>query len=230
MWFFLYNSSSNACPYGCGEEIIRFSRLEKLREMEKKAMEQVNEANTELMEAREAVNRLTSGIHEPEKYTVVDNYDPGASKKDDGSTEDPERGATATNSRVSRIRKRLAAAPRIKWQQAQAIANSTTTHRTAAAPSGCTGVFAKGRKAVVTQTVNITRFADQKTKKSLKKVVNILEHPTFAVVTFTSRQAAVAARQCMSDGGGLNRWVEIGELPVPPLADAPVSTTTILYT
>ena len=45
---------------------------------------------------------------------------------------------------------------------------------------------------------------------------------TFAVVTFTSRQAAVAARHCLADSRGTNRWNTVSEIPSPPLADAPV--------
>jgi hypothetical protein len=45
---------------------------------------------------------------------------------------------------------------------------------------------------------------------------------TFAVVTFTSRQAAVAARHCLADSRGADRWTTISEIPVPPLADAAV--------
>jgi hypothetical protein len=43
---------------------------------------------------------------------------------------------------------------------------------------------------------------------------------SFAVVTFTSRQAAIAARRCLADGRGAGRWRTIDEVPVPPLADA----------
>ena len=45
---------------------------------------------------------------------------------------------------------------------------------------------------------------------------------TFAVVTFTSRQAAVAARHCLTDSRGTDRWTTVSEIPVPPLADAAV--------
>jgi hypothetical protein len=45
---------------------------------------------------------------------------------------------------------------------------------------------------------------------------------TFAVVTFTSRQAAVAARHCLVDSRGADRWTTLSEIPVPPLADAAV--------
>lgn len=48
----------------------------------------------------------------------------------------------------------------------------------------------------------------------------------YAVVTFTSRQAAVAARQCLADSRGSDRWVTVNEMPAPPLADAPVFSTS----
>lgn len=43
---------------------------------------------------------------------------------------------------------------------------------------------------------------------------------TFAVVTFTSRQAAIAARQCLADGRGAESFVTATVHPVPPLADS----------
>jgi len=43
---------------------------------------------------------------------------------------------------------------------------------------------------------------------------------TFAVVTFTSRQAAATARQCVIDGRGTDRWKIFKNHPVTPLADA----------
>ena len=36
-----------------------------------------------------------------------------------------------------------------------------------------------------------------------------------------SRQAAVAARQCLADGRGMEYWNEYEDIAVPPLADAP---------
>ena len=45
---------------------------------------------------------------------------------------------------------------------------------------------------------------------------------TYAVVTFTSRQAALAARHCLADSRGSDRWASMKDLPSPPLADAAV--------
>lgn len=58
-----------------------------------------------------------------------------------------------------------------------------------------------------------------RTNKAL--VESLSRDSTFAVVTFTSRQAAIAARHCLSDGRASNRWLTLEELPIPPLADAP---------
>ena len=43
---------------------------------------------------------------------------------------------------------------------------------------------------------------------------------SFAVVTFTNRQAAVAARHCLADGRGEHMWEAQQALPLPPLADS----------
>eukprot|EP00970_Alexandrium_tamarense_P014199 scaffold3941_cov201-Alexandrium_tamarense.AAC.31 len=37
---------------------------------------------------------------------------------------------------------------------------------------------------------------------------------TYAVVTFSSRQAAVAARHCLADGRGVHRWLSVETIPV----------------
>lgn len=56
--------------------------------------------------------------------------------------------------------------------------------------------------------------------KQTAEVINLQRESTYAVVTFTSRQAAVAARQCLADARAVERWMLTTELPIPPLADA----------
>jgi len=59
------------------------------------------------------------------------------------------------------------------------------------------------------------------TLKSSKAATDLYARDsTYAVVTFTSRQAAIAARKCLADGRGAGKWEAIDEIPVPPLADA----------
>jgi hypothetical protein len=72
-------------------------------------------------------------------------------------------------------------------------------------------------KRTKTQSKTIGNWA----KKHSKVAVNSLaRESSYAVVTFTSRQAAVAARACLADGRGANRWLTLKEVPIPPLADA----------
>jgi hypothetical protein len=70
-----------------------------------------------------------------------------------------------------------------------------------------------------TATSGATGVVNKVTKTAMKSL-DIKRESSYAVVTFTSRQAAVAARQCLSDGRGTNRWISYPELPIPPLADA----------
>eukprot|EP00980_Cylindrotheca_fusiformis_P009792 scaffold2156_cov115-Cylindrotheca_fusiformis.AAC.17 len=65
-------------------------------------------------------------------------------------------------------------------------------------------------------------FSSEAVKKKPKKYLDaLIEEQKYAVVTFTSRQAAVSARQCVADASGVDRWVEVDSIPVPPLADSP---------
>ncbi len=74
-------------------------------------------------------------------------------------------------------------------------------------------------KAIFLRLWNSIRFPF---KKTIYAVDDFKSTSTFAVVTFTSRQAAVAARHCLADGRGAGRWVPVEDIPVPPLADASV--------
>lgn len=63
---------------------------------------------------------------------------------------------------------------------------------------------------------------NRRSKREGSNVIgNVVDYHAYAVVTFTSRQAAIAARQCTADGSGLGRWEEVEVLPIPPLADSP---------
>jgi hypothetical protein len=57
--------------------------------------------------------------------------------------------------------------------------------------------------------------------KTPDAVDKLARDSTYAVVTFTSRQAAVAARHCLADARGGGRWTTVSEIPIAPLADSP---------
>lgn len=53
-----------------------------------------------------------------------------------------------------------------------------------------------------------------------KAFVTDFGRPSYVVVTFTTRYAAVIARQCLADGASRNFWMEVDQIPIYPLADA----------
>ncbi len=58
--------------------------------------------------------------------------------------------------------------------------------------------------------------------KTKATVRNVIGESNFAGVTFKSRQAAIAARKCLANGRGYNRFRIIDEHPIPPLVDAAI--------
>ena len=75
------------------------------------------------------------------------------------------------------------------------------------------------KKTRKTATSGATKMVKTVTDKAID-ALDIQRESSYAVVTFTSRQAAVAARHCLSDGRGTDRWITYPNLPIPPLADA----------
>ena len=77
-------------------------------------------------------------------------------------------------------------------------------------------ILRKTRKTAMHSTTKMV----QKVKDTAIDALDIQRESSYAVVTFTSRQAAVAARHCLPDGRGTERWISYPDLPIPPLADA----------
>jgi hypothetical protein len=223
-------SSSNACPFGCGEGSIRFSTLEKLEVLEEETLQAAREAYEELIEARESVNRLTSGVIVEMVVASEEGEDDASllSKIDDENAGllDLEEGVQQPAKERKSLRKRAIAGSAQKWKQAQSLAQSIQGFpRKSGKNEERPRKWAAPLRRAVVQTREIVEDSALRLRGTVSRtsnvVTNILEHPTYAVITFTSRQAAIAARQCLADGGGLDRWVEIEELPIAPLADAP---------
>jgi hypothetical protein len=203
--------------------------------MEVEALEAVREANQEMIEARLSVHRYTSGaLDQHEEWPA-----PAEEENEDAlpsnlmeEVGDIENGAEGQKGSSHGLRHRVTSSVRSQWELAQSTAQEIqrstgkATKKTrnlsiglplqSLSPLG--HALFRGTKAVTNNASKLVPVSGSRSGKSFRTV---LEHPTYAVVTFTSRQAAIAARQCLADGGGLDRWVEIAELPVTPLADAP---------
>jgi len=77
--------------------------------------------------------------------------------------------------------------------------------------------MASVKSSFISSLMTIGRWTKVKADPITSKLA---KDSTYAVVTFSSRQAAVAARHCLADGRGVQRWLSVESVPVPPLADA----------
>jgi hypothetical protein len=210
-----------------------------LEELEEEAEQAVRQANIGLIEARASVNR---GNFNPEKERSGElslmNAELGISDEEsiEGSNDGLE-SLDETNivAESASMRKRSSTSCESEWQLANSIAQNN--RRSTLKPRNASRMrhIASGRwhlphsyswknlllrkgRAVVQSNARVLKHAASKSGEIVNSVV---QQSAYAVVTFTSRQAAIAARQCLADGSGLDRWVEIEDIPIPPLADAP---------
>lgn len=208
---------------------MRLSSLEQLQQWEEIAQEQVEEANDDLVSTREKINELMSG-----EIVQIDHLKPASSSEEahDARESVEANGIYEENLQLStgaQLRQRAAHSTQRSWDTVQNITRDMSQeHREVSSKSRlCAGLFRRLRRDTNAVRANTKRMAEQVLSSlalndtNFASVVNVLEHPTYAVVTFTSRQSAISARQCMADGRGLDRWQEVDELPVAPLADAP---------
>lgn len=117
-----------------------------------------------------------------------------------------------------------------KWTKVIQIANESSSRRnknekSESIESGSYSLFTfhsfRARMVILLKNV----FDPSKWQSRSAEIVDPFQlagESTFAVVTFTSRQAAVAARHLLADSRGTDRWNAVSEIPAPPLADAPV--------
>ena len=117
-----------------------------------------------------------------------------------------------------------------KWKMAWDIADESRMHHTPRGTQGLIHRMASGKWHFNPGDSFLRKLRDAtqphlsesilSPRKKRNPVGSVVDHHIYAVVTFTSRQAAIAARQCTADGSGLGRWQEVEDLPVPPLADS----------
>lgn len=114
-----------------------------------------------------------------------------------------------------------------KWSKVVQIMNETSSHVDDDVDSIENGSYSACVLSSLCESIMvILKHIFNRTYWCTRTTVGIADElaseSTFAVVTFTSRQAAVAARYCLADSRGADRWNTVSEMPSPPLADAPV--------
>ena len=69
------------------------------------------------------------------------------------------------------------------------------------------------KRNIISHLKAIGRWTKVKTSDNIL-TKKLAKDSTYAVVTFSSRQAAVAARHCLADGRGVHRWLSLETVPV----------------
>ncbi len=211
-----------------------FANLEKLRQLEEESIKKAQEAIAELVAARKLVNQRKSDNDGAQNDAEL--YNPSETKKNEStmslvasSQEDPLAQATTRSIRHRR------SADSNKWQQAQALASEmygreSNEHQSKSSCAQFNACFKAGNGMKwMLPSFDRGMLADTDFGVPLRQAGSVLEHPTYAVITFTSRQAAVAARQCLVDGSGIDRWVEIEEVCTAVLEQVISSMSHLLW-
>jgi hypothetical protein len=105
------------------------------------------------------------------------------------------------------------------WQQVEAIVSEGRHSERSHIASG-QWTWPSLRSFLGRTKTGATKVKDWAKAQTAGAVEDLARESTFAVITFTSRQAAVAARNCLADGRGVDRWVAMPDIPIAPLADA----------
>lgn len=231
----VYNrSSASCCPHGCNEYAILHADAETLADLEQEAEEAVQDANEELRRARAEVHRRlpshevhTLPLVAPDKTTSIPNET--AADKDPTDTkhfveeEDAFAGITddimahhTYSAKSSSLSQRWEEAENLVASERNVIHKANRTKKYRLDNGHWPNPFHIWNQSAEHLTGEVS-----KKKPSTDGSSKIIDTDSYAVVTFTSRQAAIAARQCLADGCGLDRWREIDYVPIPPLADAP---------
>ena len=209
IFFFSFNhfSSSATCgPNGCDEYAILHSDIVTLEDLEQEASEEVSIAIDQLHKARDDIRAdepVIPHFQSPDVMSDLVSTGSGNQQIVDTITEKNPRDNVSSD----------------LWKEAEALV-------------GAEQYMVKMRGRVLKRKMNTGKWYNPFTKSRDSKdstVENVIpsgffsritRHESYAVVTFTSRQAAIAARQCLSDGSGLDGWRQVDSIPIPPLADS----------
>jgi len=212
----LARSASGCCPNG-SERGLRKASLEELRLIEKEALVEVLETN-EMLKTAQQINRSQHS----QRMTNLRKTKEEASENEGTDELSNSGGMTSRISdeelgRSNDVEEKFSGAWNLPELEIKPDLKKV---------KNAFGVWRwpqrRDFQKMVKLVSGVGRNAAVKTKDAAGEVLDdLVAESTYAVVTFTSRQAAVAARQCLLDGRGKEEWIPVQRLPIPPLADAP---------
>ena len=218
---------------GCDKLMINRYGIETLRELESELLDEIRQANEELLEARKDVAMFgDERVLEEDLSDEIDNR------------VESEATSEIVASRASATIRRRRAALKAKIMVVGRLATTSGRQRNSVVEATPNASFTRGLwsalKCILLAPKRLycgkdgskdlrqkhlkyygTKDAFESESGRSKAFATNLDHPSYVVVTFTSRYAAVVARQCLPDGAPRNRWKQVDDIPLYPLADAP---------
>jgi len=234
-------SAAACCPHGCGEGRLRRSGIDELRRLEEEAKQEVHAANLLLRKAQARAvvsSECKELLNEEKKYISNEKSTkqlPTHESMDSAGSTPHDIFRAVHLHRPGSIRQRTtsrsSASETGEWAVVDSIVSDPAydglkLRGSKGYNSALMGVakWPSPRDICGVATGEPERTLDSGTDTPKHLASNVLDtltrETTYAVVTFTSRQAAVAARQCLADGRAFERWTTFEEVPVPPLSDA----------
>lgn len=236
----LVYSSGSCCPYGADAFCIsRMVDIDRLEQLEDEAEEAILEAQQLLAKARDSVTQHSivhssvsptlstqlSGVRARE-LTFLDEIEEGE-EEEVQDFEKEQSDVERVPGQINRDIRRRKSTVEMSWQIASDLTKDSQRSKSQRRYAFSKQNLVSGRwHAPTIYSFKISVYSTIRRILSwrvFRKQTNpLFGQSTYAVVTFTSRQAAIAARQCLADANSeVDRWIEIGDIPVPPLADTP---------
>ena len=217
--------ASGCCPVGCHEEKVRDASLKDLLELDRESVEDFRKALQELQDAQSQVKQgqkeLSQSISEDifRKHIFTEFQDESsvasvaeraiASTADGNLPNSSMKSGTSTVAKWAKIESMVTEARQLEgWGEQKSIHSGTWSWNGGKCFSDRPREF-------------MNSFRKWKEYYSGNKNDAFPSNSSCAILTFTSRRAAVAARQSLVDGRGTMRWKALSDIPIPPLADAP---------
>ncbi|KAL3917476.1 MAG: hypothetical protein SGILL_004697, partial [Bacillariaceae sp.] len=186
-------SSASCCPYGCDEYAILNADEATLADLEQEAVEAVEDANEELRRARAEVQRRTSS-RDPAVFSMDSPDNKGPQKLENDEFDDIEKDFEEDSGSITDISdsscnllNRWKQAEQLVESERNVIHNGSRNKRYRLDD----GNWPNPLKSM--EYCPMYRHTEKKTRPY--EMPAIIDIDSYAVVTFTSRQAAIAARQ-----------------------------------
>lgn len=223
---FAYECALLAGGPGFNKRVYQLYSLETLREEESQLVGELEKAKAELNEARKAVAVKSDDTEVapggPSSLPVLDHQDEVENIADDGFNMDAGHGHLGIRRRRTTTSSQF---DFIDIETNMTDSEKKTTNQPASI--GCIRLsinfLSRIFLGVERNDYGIPKYYGIESEEGKGKgYVTNLERPSYAVVTFTNRYAAIIARQCLADGSsGSNGWKQVDDIPNYPLADAP---------